>query len=434
MNFDKIFALSSGAGKSGIAVVRLSGDDLLSDFKKIINSDKKIIPRHFYMAKIFDDKKELIDNCMAVYFENPKSFTGTDMIEIFPHGSRAVLDKLFDYLSGMGYRIATPGEFSKRAFYNNKMDLAEVDGLIALLDAKTDKQRQSALKSMMGSDSEVYNGWRSQMVDLAAYSAAMLDYPIDELPQNIHDKIIRGVQQLHDEISNALSGYAASNALTSGFNIVLSGDVNVGKSSLFNQLVGTDRAIVSDVKGTTRDVISCEINIGGYLVNLFDTAGIRESDDEIEKIGIQKSFESMSTANLVLRVYANEIRDIAPPAENELIIFNKCDSRQIKTNDKNSICVSAKTGENIDELLKLITNKITNLIGNNENALTINHRTKQLLEKTVAELSIALKKSDLPDLFADHINGASDNIGKILGTIHVSEIADATFNMLCLGK
>ncbi len=434
MRNDKIFALSSGAGKSGIAVVRLSGENLLNDFKRIINKKTDIIPRHFYMANITNDNDELIDNCMAVFFNSPHSFTGDDIIEIYPHGSPAVIDKLFEFLKSINYRIAAPGEFSQRAFYNGKMDLSEIDGLVALLDAKTDKQRTAALKSMAGNDSEIYKNWREQMIELSAYSAAILDYSDDELPGDIKEKIAKKAGVLRDEIKKALEKSDVCNAITNGFKIVLTGDVNVGKSSIFNRFVGKNRAIVSDVCGTTRDVIDTELNLGGYLVNLSDTAGIRESDDEIEKIGIEKSFESVRDADLILRVYANEIRDIEPPRDNEIIVFNKCDIRDIKTRDENAICISAQTGKNFEKLIQKIIHKIEILIQKNESELMVNARTKQLLEKTSNELDNALKHCDVYDLFSDHLNTAANNIGKILGIISPEEIMDATFNRLCLGK
>ena len=288
MNNDTIFALSSGAGKSGVAVIRISGNDLRDVFKRVINNKTNIIPRHAYLTNLTDNGDNLIDQVVAIYFNAPHSFTGEDVIEIHSHGAPAVIQKIFEWLYTLGMRMAGPGEFSKRAFYNNKMDLSEIDGLAALLDAQTDRQRANALKSMTGSDSNVYETWRSQMIEISAYAAAMMDYPADELPANINEKLITQTQKLHDDINKAMGGYERSHAIRHGFNIVLTGDPNVGKSSLFNRLVGESRAIVSDIPGTTRDVIISQLDIDGYLVNLFDTAGIREALDEIEEIGIKK--------------------------------------------------------------------------------------------------------------------------------------------------
>ena len=205
MNNDTIFALSSAPGKSGVAVIRISGHDLLKLFKRVINNPARaagsklprqfrgrVIHRHAYFTNLTDDKGELIDQCIAIYFNAPYSFTGEDIIEIHSHGSPAVINKIFDFLRGFGARIAERGEFSRRAFYNNKMDLTDVDGLIALLDAQTDKQRQNALRSLTGHDSKIYNDWRNQMIEISAYSAAILDYDSDDLPKNIDKKIPSG--------------------------------------------------------------------------------------------------------------------------------------------------------------------------------------------------------------------------------------------------
>ena len=283
MNNDTIFALSSGHGKSGVAVIRISGENL-SDFAEKILGRFGVEPRHTYFANLCDNAGDPIDQCIITYFTAPHSFTGTDVIEIACHGAPAVIEKIFNFLSENNMRMATPGEFSRRAFYNNKMDLADIDGLAALLDAQTDVQRKSALASMMGRDSKIYDTWRAQMIEIAAYAAAILDYDADDLPKNIENTIRTKTKKLYRDIDNALSHYSSARAIRGGFNIALCGEPNVGKSSLFNQIVGSNRAIVSDIPGTTRDVVSTNLDIDGYLVNISDTAGLRKNTkDKIEK-------------------------------------------------------------------------------------------------------------------------------------------------------
>jgi tRNA modification GTPase len=430
MNNETIFALSSAHGKSGVAVIRISGNELTELFHKIINKTEHT-PRHAYYTNFQDDNGDLIDQCIAVFFNAPYSFTGEDVIEIYSHGSPAVINKIFDYLRQHGCRIANRGEFSKRAFYNNKMDLTDVDGLIALLDAQTDKQRQSALKSLTGQDSKIYNEYRNQMIEISAYSAAILDYDEDDLPKNITDKILNKTKDLLSELQSTISSWRGSRALRNGFNIVLVGETNVGKSSIFNKLVGYNRAIVSDIAGTTRDIVSTQIDIDGYLVNISDTAGIRETNDEIEKIGIERTQAETQNADLIIHVY-NEIPDTIN--KNEITVINKSDLLKDK-NNPDVIYTSAKTGDGFDELLKIIKTKMFDLMSGTESHVALNERTYEYLSVAIDELNNAINLYDGNyDIFAEHVRRGADAIGKILGVITTEEIADATFSQLCLGK
>lgn len=429
-NCETIFALSSAHGKAGVAVIRISGNNLFSLFERIINKNEHNA-RHAYYTNLKDDNGDLIDQCIAIYFNAPYSFTGEDVIEIYSHGAPTVINKIFDWLRTHQCRIAERGEFSRRASYNNKMDLTDVDGLIALLDAQTDKQRQSALRSMTGADSKIYNNWRNQMIEISAYAAAILDYAEDDLPQNIDKKIVDKTKTLLQELQNAVDGFHGTRALRNGFNVVLVGETNVGKSSIFNKLVGSNRAIVSDIAGTTRDVVSQQIEIDGYLVNLSDTAGIREATDTIEKIGIERTHNEIENSDLVIHVYNEIPKQIN---ENEITVINKSDLIKNKTN-KNVIYTSVKTNDGFDKLMTAIKNKMHELMGGAESRVAINERTYELLTNAINELNIATDKySGNYDIFAEHIRHAADFIGKILGIITTTEIADATFSQLCLGK
>ena len=429
-NCETIFALSSAHGKAGVSVIRISGNDLGPLFERIINKDEHNA-RHAYYTKFIDDAGDLIDNCIAIYFNAPFSFTGEDVIEIYSHGAPAVINKIFDWLRLHQCRIAERGEFSRRAFYNNKMDLTDVDGLIALLDAQTDKQRQSALRSMTGADSKIYTNWRNQMIEISAYAAAILDYAEDDLPQNIDTKIVDKTKNLLSELKNAVDGFHGTRALRNGFNIVLVGETNVGKSSIFNKLVGFNRAIVSDIAGTTRDVVSQQIEIDGYLVNLSDTAGIRDATDTIEKIGIERTHNEIENSDLVIHVYNEIPKQIN---DNEITVINKSDLIKNKTN-KNVIYTSVKTNDGFDKLMTVIKNKMHELMGGAESRVAINERTYELLNDAINELNLAITQySENYDIFTEHVRHAADFIGKILGVITTAEIADATFSRLCLGK
>lgn len=436
MNNETIFALSSGHGKSGVAVIRISGNNLKYTFSKFIN--KKIFtPRHAYFTNLKDNDNYLIDQVICIYFEAPQSFTGEDIIEIHSHGAPAVIEKIFDHLQKSNMRMATPGEFSKRAFYNNKMDLADIDGLAALLDAQTDKQRQSALKSMIGADSKQYDTWRNQMIEISAYAAAILDYSEDELPQNINKIIKEKTTKLYKEINNTISRYTAVRAIRNGFNITLAGAVNVGKSSLFNTMVGASRAIVSDIPGTTRDVVSAQLDIDGYLVNLSDTAGIRDATDTIEKLGIERTISEIENADLILHVFdATDKKNTSYiQKENEIIIYNKSDLLKTLKGNGKTFYISTKTGEGISDLMSEIKAQIHKFTNNAESTVAVNVRTKRLLADCAKELNNALNTpNENYDIFSEHVRNAADNIGKILGTITAAEVMDATFSQLCLGK
>lgn len=432
-NNDTIFALSSGHGKSGVAVIRISGDNLRDLFARLLGRGN-FDARRTYFANLTDNAGDLIDQTILVFFAAPHSFTGTDVIEIYSHGAPAVTNKIFDFLTETGARMATRGEFSRRAFLNGKMDLADIDGLAALLDAQTERQRRAALQSMTGRDSRIYDTWRAQMVEIAAYAAAILDYADDELPTNIGEKIREKTQNLYNEIDSAISRYAASRAIRSGFNIALVGATNAGKSSLFNRLVGENRAIVSDTPGTTRDVVSCTLDIDGYMVNISDTAGLRDTDDAIEQIGIQRTNDEIKNADLILHVIDGQGSDFkVQNSNNEITVVNKSDLCDCK-NKSDAIYVSAKTGDGIDNLMIAIRRRITELVGTSESQLTVNARTRALLTDARTELHDAIAAGDNYDIFSEHVRRAADAIGKILGTISATDVMDATFSQLCLGK
>ena len=444
MNNDTIFALSSGHGKSGVAVIRISGDNLRDTFTRFVfpfagegvsaTADGVVVKtRHAYFCNLRDKSGDLIDQCLAIYFNAPHSFTGTDVIELHTHGAPATINATFEYLTTLGMRMATPGEFSRRAFYNNKMDLADVDGLAALLDAQTDIQRKHALKSMLGRDSEIYSTWREQMVEISAYAAAILDYSPDDLPANIGETIHARTEKLYNEINTALNNYHTSRAIRGGINVALVGETNVGKSSIFNYLAGSNRAIVSDIAGTTRDVVSVNLDIDGFMINLSDTAGLRETDDKIESIGIERTKNEIENADIIIHVYTPDSAEHNIFANNEIIVINKSDTSNSRAR-KNAIYTSAKTGDGMDKLLDKLRTKIHEIMSGTENTLAINARTKSLLESAHDDLAHALGAGDNYDIFAEHTRRAADAIGKILGTITTSEVLDTTFGQLCLGK
>lgn len=434
-----IYALSSGHGKSGVAVLRVSGRNLEQLFRDLTGRIGEIKIRHAYFANILDRDGELVDRAIAIYFRAPFSFTGEDIIEIHCHGADAVIKKLFDVLQSYGCRMACPGEFTRRAFDNGKMDLVEVDGLATLLAARTDKQRMHALRSVAGADSDVYMRWRTDMIELAGLTSAMIDYPEDDLPPDIADKIKSKTEKLYGELTTAINGANRARAITSGFNIAIVGNVNAGKSSLFNRIVGDARAIVSDVPGTTRDVVHSEIDLDGYLVRISDTAGLRTTDDYVEMIGIERTHKQIETADLIIHVHSADCDTICDeprePSANKIVVINKSDlvNNSDIRNQNSAILVSAMTGDGIDTLRNEIRRRVHDMLDAAESDIAINSRIHGQLIDAINELQSARETTN-PDFIAEHIRGAADSIGRVLGTIDVEEVADAIFGQLCLGK
>ena len=280
------------------------------------------------------------------------------------------------------------------------------------------------------------------MIEIAAYAAAILDYSPDDLPQNIGDTVRTHAKQLFDEIGNALAQYKTARSIRGGINVVLAGETNVGKSSIFNYIIGSNRAIVSDIAGTTRDVVSSTIDIDGFMVNLSDTAGIRETDDTIESIGIERTMSEIENADIVLNVYTPdnvpnfETFDSRIGPNPNIDIINKSDTINIDDASKryNTLYVSAKTGDGMEQLMNALRHTIHEMFDGAESTVSVNARTKELLESAYNELAHAIDADDNYDIFAEHTRRAADAIGKILGTITASEVMDMTFGQLCLGK
>lgn len=432
---DIIYALSSAKGKSGISVIRISGNNLFDLFIKISKkNDPK--PRFAYLIKLVDLNNELIDECICIYFKSPNSSTGEDIIEIHPHGSKAVIDKIFKLLDNLNLRLAEPGEFTKRAFYNNKMNLIEVDGLINILEAKTDKQHKLAISNLTGKNSDIMLQWRNEMLEICAYSAAVSDYPSDELPDNIEENIKNRIEILYTKINKVICDFEKVNKIQNGINISIVGETNVGKSSIFNKIIGESRAIISDIPGTTRDVISIDIDINGYLIHLSDTAGIRETNDTIENIGISKTFEEIEKSDIVLKVITNQNINNLSIDNKTILIINKCDLIEEKYKNKNNVIyLSALENIGFDDLINSIINKIEENIDTQDNFIMVTSRVKDLLTDTLYWLknSIINKNVDF-DILSENIKYASNSLGKALGLITVDETMDLMFSKLCLGK
>jgi len=442
-----IYALSTVYGKSGVAVVRVSGENALDAVREMTALDVQTInPRHTYFCTLIDVKtKEMLDKALVIYFKAPSSFTGEDTVEIHCHGSKAVLSSVLENLSKLkNFRIAEPGEFSKRAFYNKKMDLTEAEGLADLIDAETSAQQKQALRQMSGALRKLYENWREQLLKVYAYMEAYIDFPEEDIDPKIVQECEKTVENLVREIENHLSASQNGERLREGFRVVLAGPTNAGKSSLLNAIVSRQAAIVSDVAGTTRDALDVHLDVGGYPVILTDTAGLRQSDDTIEKQGIEIAKQKAEDADLILGVFdgalcSKDVFENMPDAFKNKMIFvaEKADilSEQQKEDLKKQGCivVSAKTKEGFGQLFEQIQTRIGAGISSGSSEIITRVRYREALKECAENLqSFGFDKPI--ELAGEDIRLAARALGKITGQIEVGEILDKIFGSFCIGK
>ncbi len=447
MDNKTIYALSTVYGKSGVAVIRVSG----SRAKEVIErmTDIKTVylkPRYVYFTRIKDIvSQETLDRAIVIYFKGPQSFSGEDIVEIQCHGSRAVLSSVIRSLSKMeDFRLAEPGEFSRRAFYNKKMDLTEAEGLADLIDAETSEQQKYAIRQMEGGLKDLYEGWREDLLKVYAYMEAYIDFPEEEIPESIKESNLNTVFKLIKVIDEHLSNSKHGERLREGFRVVIAGPANAGKSSLINAIVKRNAVIVSDIAGTTRDAIDINLDIKGYPVIFTDTAGIRSSEDAIEKQGIEIAFDKIREADLVLGLFdassdkPDIFNEIKKESKNKLIyIANKSDKLTFEqcSELKNEGCllISAKYNQGIEELMDYIAEYIGKNFTSGSNLLITRQRYREALEECVANLRRFNFDKEI-ELAAEDIRLASRALGKITGRIEVDEILDKIFGSFCIGK
>lgn len=436
-----IYALSTVFGKSGVAVIRISGNEVLSIISKITSINVNTIkPRYAYFTDIINPTtKEILDKSLVLYFKAPYSFTGEDILEIQCHGSKAVLNSVLNVLSSLeGVRLAEPGEFSKRAFYNNKMDLTEAEGLADLIDAETSEQQKYAIRQLSGNLKNLYSSWRQDLVKTLSYLEAFIDFPEEDIPEDLYNDILNTVFKVKENITLHLNGNNVNERLKNGFNIVITGATNAGKSSLINTLTKRNAVIVSDIAGTTRDAIDINLDIKGYPVVITDTAGIRETDNPIEKQGIEIAKEKIETADIIINLYdaTNSTHDDALDTSKTIYVANKIDKldeNNIKNIPSNHLKISAKQNIGVDELVEKILEIIKNNFANSSNYLITRERYRIALEDCLEHLNTFSLDKEI-ELSAEDIRLACRSIGKITGYVEVDEILDNIFGSFCIGK
>ena len=441
-----IYALSSGPGIAGVAVVRVSGKETLKVVKLITNDDLPT-PRVATRRKMNNiNTNELIDEGLVIWFPGPQSYTGEDLAEFHVHGSRAVVAALHASISKIeNCRLAEPGEFTKRAFQNGKINLMKAESIADLISAETEIQRKQAIKIMNGKSSDKFNSWREKLLKILSHVEAKIDFPDEDLPKEILHEIKQTSEQVSNEIQKVLKDQRVGEIIREGFKIAIVGPSNVGKSSLLNYLSKKDVAIVSEVAGTTRDVIETHLNLDGYPVIISDTAGIRDSKDEIEKKGIKLALNRAEEADLRLVViepknldFTGFLKDLFD--ENSILVINKSDlllknlDEQIKKLEH--VLISIIKNSNLDILINKIINKLKNKFISSEDILITRERHRQHLEQCVEHLKNFndKKKNDYLDKGAEDLRLATRHLGMIVGKVNVEEILDSIFNDFCIGK
>ena len=438
--FDTIVSLITPPLKGAVAVIRISGERTLEFVQEIFS--RKIEKSHYVYYGYILNKEEKVDEVMLSYFKGPKSFTGEDVIEISCHGSMLIVDQIISLLLSKGCRLAEHGDFTSRAFYNGRIDLVQAEAVNSLINAQTNEAKQISLFALNGQTSSLLYPVKEHLADILSLIEVNIDYPeYEDVEEMTHEKMINELGELIETVSNLIRDGEKSKLITEGINVSIVGRPNVGKSSLLNALVKKEKAIVTNIPGTTRDIVEGQININGLMINLLDTAGIREASDEVEKIGIERSKESIEKADLVILVLESnkmteEDKELLEYTKNKqrIIVYNKKDL--VEGTNKEGIYISAKNHD-----IKELENEISKTFALDKlNALTpslSSSREIGLLNKAKDALIQALEEAKMYislDLISVNVKLAYDSIRNILGEEVKTDLSEEIFSRFCVGK
>ena len=441
-----IYALSSGPGIAGISVIRVSGFKTKDVIINLTNH-AELEPRVATLRKFNKiNNNELIDEGILIWFPGPNSYTGEDMAEFHVHGSKAVVDSIQAEISKIdGCRLADPGEFTKIAFQNGKINLLQAESISDLISSETEIQRQQAIKIMSGKSSDKFNSLRSRLIKILSNVEAKIDFPEDDLPNDILENIHIETHNIKTEIEKILNDQRVGERIREGFKIAIIGPTNAGKSSLLNYLSRRDIAIVSEIAGTTRDVIEAHLNLDGFPVIVSDTAGIRVSKDEIEKKGIKLALEKAENADLNIIVIEPKSVDFTDffnqsAIEKAILVVNKSDLVFEEINEEikkyNPIFISVKEEKNLDKLIEMIKENLKNKFISSEDIYITRERHRSNLKNCVELLKNFQEKKSLQDFDkgAEDLRLATRYLGMIVGKVDVEEVLGSIFNDFCIGK
>ena len=432
---DTIAAIATPAGRGGIGVVRISGPGVFSISRQVLGSVPA--PRHAHHAQFRDARGEPIDEGLALYFPAPHSYTGEEVLELHGHGGPVVMQVLLRACLDAGARLAEPGEFTRRAFLEGKLDLAQAEAVADLIEASSEQAARAALRSLSGEFSAAIHALASRLVELRALTEAMLDFPEEELDALHRSDAASRLQALAAALDEVLDKSREGSLLRSGIHVVLAGRPNVGKSSLLNRLAGEERAIVTPIAGTTRDALREAIQIEGVPLTLVDTAGLRESTDELERLGVERTRRELALADLVLVVEEAggappSLPALAPQAE-RILVYNKLDLAPRFERPRGALAVSAKTGQGLAELRAAIL-AAAGWSATGESVFLARERHLRALEKARGHIDAARRELDRWEVFAEELRLAHAALGTITGEFTSEDLLGEIFGRFCIGK
>ncbi|MBU0720758.1 tRNA uridine-5-carboxymethylaminomethyl(34) synthesis GTPase MnmE [bacterium] len=446
MNKDTISAIATANGIGSIAIIRISGDKAL-EIAQTLCKAKSFTPRYATLTNIYNKNKELIDEALVIYFQAPNSFTAEHVVEIQCHGGYIVAQSILKATIEAGARLATAGEFSKRAFFNGRIDLSEAEAIAQLIEAKSEDAARILAKQMKGSLKEYIEKIRDEIIHILAYSEVSIDYAEEDLPEDLILQIESKLEELKKSLNETLIASRAREGLMQGFKVAIVGKPNVGKSSLLNSLLNYNRAIVSDIAGTTRDTIEEQVKIGTHLIRIVDTAGIREASDEIERIGIERSLEAIEQSDIVValfdgsREYDAEDKQIISlihtHAEDKKVIFvkNKIDLEARFHMPELLFDLEINSKESVTPLIEILKN-IMDTTNSSDEIMLISQRQISAVENTlhnIEESFFPLADQEL-EIFSFHLNEAVKEMASITRPFENDEMLDKMFGSFCLGK
>lgn len=428
---DTIFALASAAGRAGVSVIRISGGRAVEICEDLAESAPEA--GRFALRKMRDTAGNLIDEALVLRFTAPASFTGEDVIELHTHGSPAVVARVLRFLGESGKaRMAEPGEFTRRALENDRLDLAQVEGLGDLIDAETEAQRMQAVRLFSGDLGDVVSDWREKLLRAAALLEVTIDFADEEVPVDVAPEVLELIDEVSNSLSQEIKGTFAAERIRDGFEVAILGAPNAGKSTLLNRLAGREAAITSEIAGTTRDVIEVRMDVAGLPVTLLDTAGLRDTDDVIERVGVGRALERAERADL--RVFLK-----SDPQEVPLVTLQDGDITLLGKGDMHGGglgTVSGASGEGVDELIEHIASQLSERASGVATATQLRHRiamedAKEALDQAAFEVKAGAERTELA---AENLRTALRKLDALIGRVDVEMVLGEIFSRFCLGK